>query len=583
MARSVATLTLVCICLSLTLCSVVDAQLVSPPYMIKFDTGRHDATAYVAHSKILAEFLPPTKPFRVFEESELQVSFAKYLPSNPEGFELVCGTGYSTISSGSKTSYAFRAVANEAVFRQFVQDRISARGDGVKILGNDLQVQLSGPQIPPIPGKPVISWNDVYFAYGDGVFVLAEHPIAFEIPLSALANNIEVGRGKDWGLWIMPGNVPARQRAEFFRQLELQLGVDLQRRDDELGKEYAVRRLFGENYLALVHSMLFDIDECVAWREDARDDRPFHAHFEARIKPGSDFTNLVRQFRSERFVSYPKSDDTVISAAINLSIPEMFRAGLHALVANSVLRDTPSGTVADQTIQTRHLNAGVRLMGDDKRRLVLSGKALVEGPEVEASAVATLFGGTVTSEGNALIPIAVDVWGQSIDAYQLMLSHSDSMLQFHVIPHDAESRIQDTAFDNPELSGGVSPLIAVHGDLQHGVDTKLNAAKTQLLMAAESMYHRWMYFQVPAEIRTTVFRHTLPTQDFESLSAHLAREGDWTFDVTLNAAIDGETLVADCHVGRSLYGLFCARHFLSMQAVQNMDPTPRPAIGNSSN
>ena len=554
----------------------IDAQVLSRPYMITFDTGNRSPEAIAYQSRILAEFMPPGK-VRVYTPEEIR-AVQIYGPRNPAGFESITGTAISTNAEGKPVKYHFRLLADESIFREYIEREISRRGAGVKVEGTDFNVQLSGLVLPPAaPGKPTISWDDVCFGYGNDVLVTGRTPTVFSVPFPALADQSEVGRGKDWCLWLNPGNVSASHRASFFRQLELHLGVSLQRRDNEPVEQHAVRRLFGQNYLDVFHSLLFDVEECLVWRQDPRDDRGFQAHLNVRLRPDSEFAKLVRELRPRRPVADYHPENALIAGRADFSIPEMFRPALLALIANSSFRDTQIAEAADETIRSGQCDVTACMKADEKAQLMISGIARVELPTIDPTVIAAAFNGTVNPDGLALIPLSVDVWGETVDEYQIACALDDSMLRFALAPQGAEFDLNDETADNATSALANAPLIALHLDLGHGSDEKLNAKKTKLLSEVEKAYQRWMFFQMPDKFRH-IYRYTSPMKDFTSIADRVMIEGDWKFDVVVKSSGDGETFTADCRMGRELYGLLAARHTLTIAALEGLEPTPGPAV-----
>lgn len=555
----------------LTWTAAAMSQQLPAPFAIEFDSIQWDPIAAAARESLIGNMAPA----EVFQgrtvdaiSNQMTHRFAQRA-----GFAPVTGIAHIVEPSGRFERLRFRTLPDANAFAEFIEFSRKRRGDDTTTGGTEFRRVLSNP--PPIAapeGKPQIRLRDGFYAFDNGHLVWGSSPKVLHAPFAELEKLSQRGTGKDWALWIDLKSVPAHQRRDYLQQIQTTTSVGLQQRDAEPVGSYLLRRTFGQNYLDLWQSFLFDVDEVYAWTREPRDDEPFRAHFEIRAKHRSDLATLIRELQPGRRSTLQVPSDNVVSAAANFTIPAMFRPGLHALVTASPLNGTQLDTVFRETIDAGQCELAVWARATSNSEPIVGAKVQTATELLDARIIADMLGGTVSPEGTAIIPIHASASGQSFGEHQLEISLVNSQLQLSSELRDAKPTPQSTPDPDPDFVTVPQALISVHVDLGSWSDDGEETPTRQLLRNLERAYQQWTFDRIPSAARLHHFGSGKALTHFFPLVPKINTDGQWELDLVVHGSADGETLSLDITAGRELYAFFHARQLLTNAAFNRLRP-----------
>lgn len=545
----------------------------SAPVLIVFDSAGATPEKQLEYFRLVNEFCPAefVRPVDDALIARIQNVFHKF--DDPDGFEHVGGLAHCLERDGRFSVVRFRTVQSRDTFENFVAMHAAKRGETVKLSrsGDSILMTDGGPGKTSASGA-VVRWIDAYFSYSHGVVAWGDKE-AFLTPFSKLSAMANKGAGHDWCVYAAPSAVPQQYRAQFLAQVERQAGVLLQERDHEDRADYTIRRQLGDHTLEILRRGFSDIDEFLLFTDEPGADQGFHAHLEIAIREKSRLAKLVQELRPIHVSGLDIDPNAVASAELTVGIPEALRPVLHSLVANSQFSGTPASDALNRAIQSGTVEAGFSLVVDSNGEPSIEGTVIAAATEVESTSMATLLGGTLLPDGDFEIPVTGEILCENFQTYRLTYGRMDDRNIFRANPLHANEIAESVAHDRSvgvEKDAGKTQntLLKMDIDLQQLAELEPDGRMKQLIVQAERMYQCYMGRQYPQFLRR---RGAEPLDEFVSLVPGIRKEGDWTLHLEVWCSRDGDRIMADCHIGRELYGISQARRIVTQRPVFRID------------
>lgn len=558
-------------CLLLASAECSSQQLSSPVY-VTFDINGDTPEKKLDRIRLINEFCPEHLIMPIDEKRIASMSEIFHRFSDPDGFEPAGGIAQCLDSQGVFRLFRFRTVAGHDGFEGYVADQAAKRGESVRVDRTNNQILMSdaGPG-RILPSGAVARWSDVFIAFADNIVAWGGERHVFQAPFSQLSSVAEKGRGHDWCLFAAPSSVPARFREAFLRLVEIQTGVILQQRDNELPEDYAIRRIVTEQFYSLVRQGISDIDELVFYMDEPTSEAGFRAHLDMKIASKSDLSMLIRDLRGRGTSVVQFDSETLVAFNASLGIPGPWKNSLRTTVSSSSLRETPVAAALLRLIDNGSLDAGVTVKSDSHGIPSVDASLMMDLSSAELSWLASLLKGALLTEDIYEIPGPTEFKGERFPDYQLTCSRDDDRLHVQARLREPTS---NAARNSPPVDNTATQqtnVLALKVDLHSLANFEPDSAATKLLIQAERMYQYVVGKQNPMMLR---FRGAEPLDEFTSLASRIQGDGDWTLQLNIYCDSDGERLVADCKVGRELYGLFLARRLVTQSVVFRMRTPP---------
>ena len=551
------------LCVSVS--AVAFGQL-SDPFMVLIDNRDWRDDRSVEVSELIAESMPEgSAPFPTMEQLGKRKRPYGFNRTDPR---IVTGRAYCLNHAGRVVRYRFRTMPKEESFHELMKREVQRRGDSTIAGGTNLKIHLSNPAGVRDPSLdrsvPVISWRDSWWAWDDGV-LLWGGPHVHSVSTASLADHIRRGRGRDWYGYVAPSAVSEKLREEYLRQFVARVSVRMQQTDSETDASHAIRKAFGQNVIDVSRSLLTDIESVVASvRYPGKTKTPFKAHVALNVKPRSVLAGLIAEFHSSR--SMPAlTPDSVAAVRASLTVPDMFRPGLAALVGNSRFVGTKIGDSLLRLISEGKLRCSARLYVKDET-VMLSAASTGAVGSIDSTVLSVAFGGSVNESGDAVIPFSLPFFLDTLSSQEMAVRVREDEVRLVLPINSSEPTIAD---DTVTLHPGtaVSALVLVDAEFRTWAADSDDSPSRQFLRQLERMYQHWNVYQYPVGYRRSFMGSVAPQVPVVSLSEKLRPEGDNRLQGRLFAEHNGTSLHADCTIGRDLFGWLLARKLVSGLSV----------------
>ena len=524
------------------------------PVLVFIDPSADERTLTYANSVATFDCMEQLSPLQasIFEDNSY------YQISNPEGFDTRTGLVYFLDSSKLRRS-RFWTVSGPEVFHDFLEFLTDVRGSGAKVEGDEFRKKISVSPVKPEPGKPHLTWHDIYVLYEDGVIFIGNSEIWNLKGAQRLQAIVKKSKGKDWYVWAGTKHVPKTARNVFMSALGLRAGVQMQRRDDEDDATFLSRRRFHESYLEAVRSVVFDLDEISAWTVHPQSNEPFRGHLSFIARPNTQLSQSLRTIRIASKVSGPATKLPIGEARACFQIPEEFRPLFQQSVkdflgdrelANSLVRSIIQSGEIDVQAAVGVTEKGfpvvqavLQLSEATSLREVADEAGLPFGPERELhvrreSPVFFRF----------LNEVSLQSFGQTI---QLAMSKSGGM---------------DVLVETSTDESGLRTASVVDVELDFGKVRKWpdNELATEFVRDLEHTYHRAKLLSRLSRVPSMAERVSNGEDFFHSIAEKIFLNGDWR--VRLNLQVDGTGVSISTTVGREAYYWYVVRKLLAHAA-----------------
>lgn len=251
------------------------SRLAADPVLVVAEVQRDQGRSLQLDAARHFQILERLTPFQMagFDEQPY------YQVANPEGFEQRGGLVYFP-ASGQLQVGRFWTVAGPEVFEKFMTFLTDARGEGAIVVGDEFRKSITVKPTggKPAPGKPIVSWADIFVRYDDGLITISSsREILTTSSISSVMKQVKQAIGKDWYLWAGNENLSASDRKLILTALETHYGVSRQRRDSESDEAFQRRREEIDGLLRLVELLLFDLEQIEAWYVAPTEAKSFRA------------------------------------------------------------------------------------------------------------------------------------------------------------------------------------------------------------------------------------------------------------------------------------------------------------------
>lgn len=342
-----------------------------------------------------------------------------------------------------------------------------------------------------------------------------------------------------------------------------------QRRDNEESVEYAVRKEFSEAGLEMLKRILTDVDEVLIYTDEPIGDEGFRSHLDIVIRDGAPLAKLIGELRSVPSWGFRIDHSKVCSGGLSVGIPKFIQPGLLALLANSQLSGTAAEKGALRIVQGGKLEIEFSLASSAEGEPALTIEVVTEIQEDELASLANLAGTKVDAEGRFQIPLPPDFFGENLSDYLITGEFNTDRLRIFADRQSLKSSesvqfSRDTAKLEQADSRNTDALVKLDIDLHDLATLDPECGSKQLLVRFERMYQWYLGTQNPIFLRQ---RGAAPLDEFVSLVPQIRSDGDSTLHLELRTYGSGERIIADCRIGRELYGLLQARRLVSQKAV----------------
>jgi hypothetical protein len=483
--------------------------------------------------------------------------------------------------SGELITVGLRTFDSADQFHETRRARLKGRPDNPSIsVTRDRVSIIAGNQSPPPrpadPGIPhvVTVCRDYHAAFKDGVCVYGDTEVVFSIPIESLLDDVKVAEGKDFYYRFDAEQIPELLREGFLHEFTVAGAVNAQGRDGESAATAALRRAAYDDSLVLLKSVLFDIEECVAWSDSIDNAGAQRGHAHVRAREDSRLAEMIASVRS-RSPQFELSRDhkDVATLSVSASLPEVGRALLVRLLHDYGLPETGAGELLAEQISNGYVEFHAALNESAKQQPILVGGLLAESLPNDAAAVAQRLSANLREDGTADWLANLTPGGAKLGPHQFLARANDGLLNFAVC--QAETELAADRLKAPEPPGhrGLEPFVQLKVDLNSWAGRDELAETTLFLQKLEQAWETQLmspgsglFGNLPAD--------KLPK--FHSFTGHLKPGGDWAAEATLRS--DDLSLVAEWRLGRDFRRWALARSLLAngtvFQRVEELNGKP---------
>lgn len=485
-----------------------------------------------------------------------------YQISNPEDFDSKTGLVYFLSSSNLKRG-RFWTVSGPEVFHDFLDFLKDARGSGVVVEGDEFRKKLTVPSTKPQPGVPHITWQDLYVTYDDGVIYLGNSEIWGLKGAARLKAVVKQSVGKDWFLWASTKHVPATARNVFMSALGLRAGVQMQRRDEEDEATFTSRRAFHVSYMEAMRSIVFDLDEIIAWTEFPKSDEPFRAFLRFDARQNSQLSQSLRKVRIVSRAKETKPKMQIGTATACFRVPEEFRPLCERYLSHHLGDWQPANALMRSVLRNGDvdLRASVGVTKEDVP-VVLGMVRLDESVRLRDIGLEAglSIGPKETLRVERKLPqllrffndVSLKQFGATI---QFAMSNSD-VVDTLIQPHPDETAYRYTSIVDVNLD---------LGKIRDWPDIDL---ATEFVRDLEQSYQRAKLLSRLGRAPFMAERVLNGEDFFHSVSEKVLQEGDWRILFKLQA--DGTSATVSATVGREAYYWYIVRELLAQASEMKL-------------
>lgn len=549
--------------------SVLGDEWLSPPFMVFVNTYDWRPERQ-ADKNELAASVAPNADLKLPSREELVKPDPRGVPFRRTGVSFTHGSVYCLTRDGETRKVPFHTIGTEKEFREFIDREVARRGSSsTRVDYQGLSVKLSSP--PPIrdpagpKSKPLVSWLDSYWAWQNGIMVFGHRPYVHSVSLAGLEPHVRAARDRDYYLYVEPSRIPKVVRESLLAQCAAWLGVRMQQRDDEAKFAVAVREALGEQGLRLAESFLMEDTRFSGSVQLPDLTNAGHGSAELSCRPDSELARFIRELSSGRRGLSAVPEDARMSVMINASLPKAVRDALKAMLAGSRLRGTDLGNALSITVDDGVLRAAAWL-GSERKHAVISGVALSSVDSIDATKLASATGGHVDEAGVCVIPFNIGIASESPTPHLLTVVADNNQIRLSVPFGGMVGGKQDDQKDDDTQKPLSTALLKVDVNLGHLEDDSSNQMIDMFCRQAEQWYLKWRLGQMSGGMKRMEFGTESPNISVTSLAGN-QRVGDYTFSATLTSTSDGTRIRADFRIGKELYGLLLARHWLTGQDI----------------
>lgn len=295
------------------------------PVLVVVESGRTSRSAK-------ARILNAVKKYEC--EDRVQPHELKAL-QNPQFYEVtdprsVGGHARMADRNGKVTRVAFATVSSDEHYDAFLKQQMDRRGASAEFTGSKVNGVIRVPPAPiPAGQRRVVTWDDFYLSYADGVMVWGGDDSVQRLSKRSLAKVVRRAQKKQDFMMVRPGAMPPEVRKQF-ADLAIQVARrKLQQFDQETDEAYASRKLLGDTYIRLLRGVLFDVEEAEYWTERAEEsDR---GKMTVRLTPDSNLARFAASLRCRRASTFSQADPTeLLSGGFAVTIADELKAVLLA-------------------------------------------------------------------------------------------------------------------------------------------------------------------------------------------------------------------------------------------------------------
>ena len=234
------------------------------PYFVIVDGGRQAKPArqyvrsLIEHFE-LKEHLLPTQLATLEAKPHYQ------LETNEVRFTTTTGIAYFSTTDREPVRTRFWTVPNEATFHRFLEAQRAKRGERAEIFGQDNRLRIHAP--PQHAPDRTIRWQDAYAYYEDGLFVWGSSPRLHSLSLRPLNRVVRSAKGKHNFVRVDMSAADTRNVQEVLRDVEREVKVRLQKRDQEPIDQFEKRRTMSQARWMLFNTLLTGLETATIWTE----------------------------------------------------------------------------------------------------------------------------------------------------------------------------------------------------------------------------------------------------------------------------------------------------------------------------
>lgn len=522
------------------------SRLAADPVLVVAEVQRDQGRSLQLDAARHFQILERLTPFQMagFDEQPY------YQVANPEGFEQRGGLVYFP-ASGQLQVGRFWTVAGPEVFEKFMTFLTDARGEGAIVVGDEFRKSITVKPTggKPAPGKPIVSWADIFVRYDDGLITISSsREILTTSSISSVMKQVKQAIGKDWYLWAGNENLSASDRKLILTALETHYGVSRQRRDSESDEAFQRRREEIDGLLRLVELLLFDLEQIEAWYVAPTEAKSFRASLQLTTKKGSQFQKILKQTVLGGSFPSPATDASIGHFGVSMKVPEDFRA----LVASYLLQPLAEENPLRALVATMSKDGQVRCRADIGTTEV--GQPAVKGT-FQFMDAAPKLSAAMTMEV-AGVPM------QLFSLQQVYFQFCDPEMDFALTNSTTG---QSSSFVLNESSDWIRGTLAyISLDLAKIRQWEDKGEAEKFVTSLERAWHM-MFLRHRLPIQFAAVDTTRRGEGFHPLMYQFLDAGDW--HINCEAKIDANRLSISCDMGSELYQWYVARQLLNNSAL----------------